>query len=133
MYPTNIVQATIYQFLGNVITSSNNSTQPTSCELQELIPDTTANTLNLKHVSNEGVHPITGKKITKYTKLANNPIAKETWQKAFCVELSHLTERYSNTLVTNTVKFMDYDTIKGIPLNQIVTYARIVVDYQAQK
>ena len=34
---------------------------------------------------------------------------------------------------TNTVLFMDLDKIKTIPSNQVVTYARIVVDYRPQK
>ena len=119
--------------MGNAITSSNNSTQPRSCERQELITHATAEPLNLEHVCNGVVHPITGKTITKYTKLANDPVTKETWQKAFCVELGRLAQGYGNTPGTNTVRFMDYDMIKGIPLDQIVTYARIVVDYRAQK
>ena len=33
----------------------------------------------------------------------------------------------------NTVLFMDLDEIKTIPRDQVVTYARIVVDYRPQK
>ncbi len=126
--PSNIAQAAIYQFMVNAITSSSNSTRPRSCEQKELITHATSEPLNLEHVCNGVVHPITGEIITKYTKLVNDPVTKETWQKAFCVELGRLAQGYGNTPGTNTVRFMDYDMIKGIPQDHIVTYARIVVD-----
>ena len=83
LHRTNIVQASIYQFLGNVITSRNKSIQPRSCKQKDIITDMITDSLNLEHVCNGVVHPIIGNTITKYTKLINDPITKETLQKDF--------------------------------------------------
>jgi hypothetical protein len=56
-----------------------------------------------------------------------------------CKELGRLSQGYGEkgtdeyVKVTNTVLFMDLDEIKTIPKDQVVTYARIVVDYRPQK
>ena len=50
-----------------------------------------------------------------------------------CVELGQLAQGYKDTKVTETVKFMTWKEINRISADQTVTYARIVVDYRAQK
>ena len=58
--------------------------------------------------------------------------------KGMCKELGRLAQGYGEKGAddyvkgTNTVLFMDLDEIKTIPNDQVVTYARIVVDYQPQ-
>jgi hypothetical protein len=87
----------------------------------------------LDQVCNGVVHPITQETITKYKKLANDPVMKDTWTKAMCKELGRLAQGYGNKEGTNTIFFMTIDEIKQIPKDRRVTYARIVVDYQPQK
>jgi hypothetical protein len=87
----------------------------------------------LDQVCNGVVHPVTQEATTKYEKLANDPIMKDTWTKAMCKELGRLAQGYSNTEGTNTIFFMTIDEIKQISKDRTVTYARIVVDYRPQK
>jgi hypothetical protein len=41
----------------------------------------------LDHMANGVVHPITQETITKYEKLANDPIMRDVWMKGLCKEL----------------------------------------------
>ena len=50
-----------------------------------------------------------------------------------CIELGRLANGYEDTEGTNTFKFMSHEEISNIPGDRTVTYARIVVDYRAQK
>ena len=56
-----------------------------------------------------------------------------------CKKLGRLAQGYREKRAddyvkgTNTVLFMNLDEIKTIPKDQVVTYARIVVDCQPQK
>ena len=83
---------------------------------------------NIEEVSNGVVHPITNKTITKYHKLIDDPILREVWMKAMCVELCRLAQRYKYTKGTETFKFMTWKETNQIPADQKVTYAIIVVD-----
>ena len=87
----------------------------------------------LDQVCNGVVHPVTKETITKYEKLANDPLMKEVWTKAMCKELGRLVQGYVEKEGTNTIFFMTIDEIKQIPKDRTVTYARIVVDYCPQK
>ena len=82
---------------------------------------------------NAVVHPITKETITKYKKLANDPVTAKVWKNAFCHELGRLSQGYDTTKGTNTIRFMKHDAIRNIPKDRTVTYARIVVDYRPQK
>ena len=59
--------------------------------------------------------------------------------KGMCKELGRIYKGYGvertddYTKGTNTVLFMSLDEITEIPRDQVVTYARIVVDYRPQK
>ena len=67
------------------------------------------------------------------------PLLRDDWVKGMCKELGRLAQGYGEKGAddyvkgTNTVLFMDLDEIKTIPKEQVVTYARIVVDYRPQK
>jgi hypothetical protein len=54
-------------------------------------------------MANGVVHPITQETITKYEKLANNPVVKETRTKAMCKELGRLVHGFGTTKGTDTV------------------------------
>jgi len=105
------------------------------------IPGTFQNsTISLTHeckfdepVANGVVHPVTKETITKYEKLANDPVMKDVWTKAMCKELGRLAQGYGDKEGTNTIFFMSIEEIKQIPKDRTVTYARIVVDYRPQK
>ena len=93
----------------------------------------------LKEVANGVVHPVTKETITNYKKRINDPLLRDDWMKGVCKELGRLAHGYGKEGAddyvkgTNTVLFMDLDEIKTIPRDQVVTYARIVVDYRPQK
>ena len=82
---------------------------------------------------NAVVHPVTKETITKYTKLANDPVTAPVWRTAMCNELGRLSNGYKKTKGTRTIKFMTHEEIKKIPKDRTVTYPRIVVDYRPQK
>jgi hypothetical protein len=71
--------------------------------------------------------------ITKYEKLANDPLLQAVWTKAMCKELGHLTQGWDGSNGTDTIFFMSHDEIKKIHRDRTVTYVRIVVDYRPQK
>ena len=63
-------------------------------------------------MANGVVHPITQETITKYEKLAQDPIMQDTWTKAMCKELGRLAQGFDTTKGTDTVFFMTIDEIK---------------------
>ena len=88
---------------------------------------------DIEELENGVVHPITNRTITKYHNLIDEPLIREVWMKAMCVELGRLTQGYKDTKGTETIKFMTWNEINQIPADRTVTYARIVVDYRDQK
>jgi hypothetical protein len=87
----------------------------------------------LEHICNGVVHPVTKETVTKYKKLANDPLLQTVWTKAMCKELGRLAQGWDGSNGTDTIFFMSHDEIKKIPRDRTVTYARIVVDYRPQK
>ena len=80
------------------------------------------------------VHPITNETITKYQQLANDPLLRDVWTKAMAKELYRLAQGKDGiTEGTDTIRFLTHEEIRCIPADRTVTYARIVVDYRAQK
>ena len=67
--------------------------------------------IQLEHICNGVVHPITQETVTKDEKLANDPHLKATWTKAMCKELGWLAQGYGDKKGTNTVFFMTHDEI----------------------
>ena len=82
----------------------------------------------IEEVANGVVHPITKEMNTKYQKLVDDPILREIWEMAMCVELGRLTQGFGDTKGTETMRFLELDEIKNIPRDQIVRYARIMLD-----
>ena len=93
----------------------------------------------MEEVGNSVVHSITKETIIKYKTLISDPLLQDNWMKGMCKDLGRLSQRYGEKRAedhvkgTNTFLFMDLDKIKTIPSDQVVTYARIVVDYRPQK
>ena len=102
--------------------------------LEELKKTTiNATPTTIEEVANGVVHPVTKETITKYKKLIEDPLLRETWAKAMCKELGRLCQGFGETEGTDTMRFLDLEGIKNIPKDRVVTYARIVVDYRPQK
>ena len=116
-----ISRGALNQFMGNAF-------------LEEL-KNTTINATPtaIEEVANGVVHPVTKETITKYKKLIEDPLLRDTWAKAMCKELGRLCQGFGETEGTDTMRFLDLEGIKSIPKDRVVTYARIVVDYRPQK
>ena len=79
------------------------------------------------------VHPHTKETITRYIHIISNPVLRDVWIKAMCIELGRLYNGYKDTKGTQTVHYMTHEEIKCIPGDRTVTYVRIVVDFRPQK
>ena len=90
-------------------------------------------TLGTEKVANGVVHPVTKETITKYKKLIDDHLMKVVWSKEMCKELGRPFQIFEDTEGTNTMRFLDLEVISNIPQDRVVTYARIVVDYQSHK
>ena len=65
--------------------------------------------------------------------LATDPATRDICTRAMSLELGKLSQGFLNENGTDTVRFMEFDKIRNIPKNRIVSYAQIVVDYCPQK
>ena len=128
--PACISQTALYSYLGNALIDDAKHFVPRKIMVQPPLMQTV---FNIAEVANSVVHPITNKKTTKYHKLIYEPLLREVWMKSMCVELGRLAQLYKYTKGTETVKFMTWKEINQIPADRTATYARIVVDYRAQK
>lgn len=82
--------------------------------------------ITFDHMANAVVHPIMQETITKYEKLANDPIMQDVWMKT-CAKNYADWLKYTRTWSAPTqYSFMTIDKIKKIPRNHTVTYACIV-------
>eukprot|EP00804_Cyclotella_cryptica_P014612 CCRYP_012661-RA/>CCRYP_012661-RA protein AED:0.22 eAED:0.22 QI:0/0/0/1/0/0.33/3/0/717 len=129
--PCNIQSHALYHVISTHLnTAHTNVFTPTkhSTEHQSFVFDA-----KLEHMCNGVVHPVTKETITKYEKLANDPLMQEVWTKAMCKELGRLAQGWDGSTGTDTIFFMSHEDIKKIPRDRTVTYARIVVDYRPQK
>ena len=90
---------------------------------------------NLQHFCAPVIHPTTGEIITSYKRLVNDPKFRNVWETGFGKEwggLAHSDKR-TGAKGKNTLIILHPDQIHGIPNDQVVTYANIVVDYRPQK
>ena len=74
-------------------------------------------------VCNAVVHPVTKETITKYNKLALDPITSKIWRRAFYLELGRMAQGYLHVKGTNTIRFLTLEQIRRIPTDPAVTYA----------
>jgi hypothetical protein len=90
--------------------------------------------LDIEHFASPVIHPVTGATITRYQKLVKGPLLRDTWTRAFGKEFGNLAQgdKHTDTQGTNLIFILSHDEIKHIPLECVVTYANIVVDYRPQ-
>ena len=90
---------------------------------------------DIQHFCMPVIHPVTGEHISNYMKLKRDPVTAPTWERSFGKEFGSLAQGDDLTgeKGTNTVRVMTHEEIANIPRNKVVTYARIVADYQEHK
>ena len=115
--PAGISQAALTSFIGNSFMQEPKDIGKRAEELE------------LEHVANGVVHPVTKETITNYKTLIKDPIMREVWMEAMAKELGHLAQGWGMTKGTNTIEFMSHNEIARIPKGKVVTYACIVVNF----
>jgi hypothetical protein len=91
---------------------------------------------NYAHFASPMVHPTTGKTITSYKRLMNNPKTAKIWQTAFGKDFGGVTQGDNKTSQkgTNSIFVMTHEEIATAKKEgNTWTYARIVIDYRPQK
>ena len=89
--------------------------------------------INLAHYANPMVHPVTGKSITSYEKMMNNPAMAETWQTAFGKDFGGMAQGDNKTgqKGTNAMFVMTHREIaQAYSEKKFFTFANPVVDYR---
>jgi hypothetical protein len=92
--------------------------------------------VEFEHYANPMVHLVTGKTISSYKQLMNNPATAEVWQIAFGKDFGGMAQGNNKTgqRGTNTMFVMTRDEVAHtLAVGQFFTYANPVVDYQPQK
>jgi hypothetical protein len=87
---------------------------------------------NPEHYSVTMVHPITGKHITSYRKLMQDPAMSEVWMTAFSKDSGSMCQGDNKTKTkgTNAIFVMDPKDIPNIPKTQPPTYAKVIIAYR---
>ena len=87
--------------------------------------------VNIEHYCAPVVHPVTGKTITQYKKLSNNPLLKEIWTTGLGNEVGRMIQgnHKIGTKGTNFIFVMSHVEIPNSPRDRVVTYCRLVVDF----
>jgi hypothetical protein len=89
-----------------------------------------------EHFASPMVHPITGKTISSYKKLMNDPATAKGWQTAFGKELGGIAQGDNKTgqKVTNPIFVMNHDKLAHILwAGKKITFTNPVVDHRPQK
>jgi hypothetical protein len=82
------------------------------------------------------VHLLTGKTISSYKKLMNNPATAEVWQTAFRKDFGRMVQGCNETgqKGTNAMFVMTKTEIaRALAAGKKITYANLVVDHHPQK
>jgi hypothetical protein len=87
--------------------------------------------MNFEHYAMPMAHPTTGKTISSYKQLMNNPITANTWQMAFGKDFGNMCQGDNKTGVKgmNAMFVMTPEEVNHITAARQSTYANIVVDY----
>ncbi len=90
---------------------------------------------NYVHYAMPMVHPVTDETITSYKKLMKDPITQETWMMAFGKDFGGMSQgdNEMRKVGTNAMFVMEPKDIPNIPMDRMVTYANVVVDFRPQK
>ena len=92
--------------------------------------------INFEHYASPMVHPVTGRTISSYKKLMNDPATAEVWQTAFGKDFGGMAQGCKKTgqAGTNAMFVMTHDEIMhALAAKKFFTYANPVVDYRPQK
>jgi hypothetical protein len=85
-----------------------------------------------EHLASPMVHPITGKTISSYKKLMNDPATAEVWQTAFGKEFGGMAQGDNKTgqKGTNTIFVMNHDELAHIlRAGKKITFMNPVADH----
>jgi hypothetical protein len=108
---------------------------PDICTPMKLKTKSAPSCLHFVQVAMPMVHPMTGKSISSYKHLMQDPAMLEVWQTAFGKDLGGMAQGDNKTghKGTKSIFVMTHDEVKSIPQNQTVTYALVVIDFHPQK
>ena len=109
--PMNVSQASIYQFLGNAIDTSTAMYVPQN--ISKIRP-TYTNDIDIEHICNGVVHPVTGETIIKYKTLSTDPATQKLRKRAMSLELGRLALGFMHKKGTNMIRFLTHDLILNI-------------------
>ena len=126
-----ILQKAFTAFSANVWSASPEKFLPSRMRREE---DKIITAIDIELYCAPDVHPVTGKKISKYQTLAKYPVTKEKWTTSWGKEWCNLTQGDDKTVTegTDSLFVIIPGEIRNIPKDQTVTYARMVVDYLPQ-
>jgi hypothetical protein len=81
------------------------------------------------------IHPVTGKHITSYHKLMQDPAMADVWMTAFGKDFGSMCQGNDKTKTkgTDVIFVMDPKVVSSILKNQPPTYAKVIVAYRPQK
>ena len=99
-------------------------------------PPCTASVPNYTHFASLMVHPVTGKTISSYKWLMNNPATAKFWQVAFGKDFGRMAQGNEKTCQKGrkSMFVMNHaEIIKAYAEKQNFTYAKIVVGFWPQK
>jgi hypothetical protein len=121
----------------NIITTRKLATADTTFTPRALVPfANTKHATCFEHYASPMVHPITGKTISSYKKLMNNPTTMEVWQTAFGKDFDGMAQGCNKTgqKGTNVMFLMTKAEIAStLAAGKKFTYANPVVNHRPQK
>jgi hypothetical protein len=102
---------------------------------KNLLPKDNTTAANSEHLAMPMIHPTTGKTITSYKKLMNNPATMEIWQTAFGKDFGGMAQGDNKTgqQGINSIFVMTHAEFLLIPADCAIKYARVVVNFHPQK
>jgi hypothetical protein len=91
--------------------------------------------MSLHQIAMPLIQPTTGKTISSYKRLMNDPAMSEIWQTAFGKDFGGMAQGDKKTgqKGTNLIFGMTQDEIQRTPTTQTVTYAQVVINFWPQK
>ena len=92
-----ISQNNVYSVLGNAFLADLPHYVPSALQNSKLVLISPA---DIEESYNRVDHPITNETVTKYKKLIDEPLLRDVWMRAMCVELGHLVQGYGSTKET---------------------------------
>ncbi len=81
------------------------------------------------------IHPITGKSISSYKRLMNDPATADTWMTVVGKDFGRMSQGDNKTGQpgTNAMFVMLPFDVSNIPKDRVITYVKVVIDHHPQK